>query len=120
MLRDNQSQIGVMLGKGDDTFKPPSFCTADSTGQGQFSFAVGDINSHGQPDLLVSEYSGVSNFTFAALLGNGDGTFQAAQNVSIAQTPAAELGITVADFNSDGLLDFIFQIGTGMDVFIQQ
>jgi hypothetical protein len=115
-----QSQIGVMLGNGDGTFRPPNFYTADTTGQGQFTFAIGDINSDRTPDLLVSQYPGVSNFTFAVLLGNGDGTFQLTQNISIAQVPPAELGITVGDFNSDGLLDFVFLSDLGMDVFVQQ
>ena len=116
----NQSQIGIMLGNGDGTFQSPVFYTADSTSQGLFTFAIGDINSDGKPDLLVAEYSNFNSPQFVAFLGNGDGTFQAQQTVSVAQTPLAEEGIVVGDFNSDGLLDFIFQTGGGMDVFIQQ
>jgi hypothetical protein len=29
------------------------------------------------------------------------------------------LGVTVGDFNSDGLLDILFQTGLGMDALIQ-
>jgi hypothetical protein len=37
------------------------------------SVAVADVNGDGKPDLLVGNYLGVG-----VLLGNGDGTFQAA------------------------------------------
>lgn len=116
----NESQIVVLLGNGDGTFKPPSFYTGDPTGQRQFTFGIGDLNSDGYPDLLVSQYLGDSGFTFTVFFGNGDGSFKPGQLLNLAQTPPAELGITVGDFNNDGLLDFIFQIGTGMEVFEQQ
>jgi len=116
----DSSQIGVMLGNGDGTFQPPIFYTADPLNQGQFTFGIGDINADGKPDLLVSEYQDSTNPQFVVFLGNGDGTFQASETVSIAQAPLPELGITVGDFNSDGLLDFIYQSEGGMDVFLQQ
>ncbi len=116
----DSGQIGVMLGNGDGTFKPPTFYTADPTGAGQFTFALGDINSDGKPDLLVSEYADSTDPQFVVFLGNGDGTFQAPQTVSLGQAPLPELGITVGDFNSDGLLDFIYLSDIGMNVFLQQ
>ena len=115
----NKSQIGVLLGNGDGTFQPPVYYTADPTEQGLFTFAFGDINSDGIPDLLVSEYPISGPTPFVVFLGNGDGTFQAPQTISSIIT-FGELGIVTGDFNSDGLLDFIFQTGGGMDVFIQQ
>jgi hypothetical protein len=114
------SQIGVMLGNGDGTFQPPIFYTADPLNQGQFTFGIGDINADGKPDLLVSEYQDSTNPQFVVFLGNGDGTFQAPLTVSIARVPEAEQGIPVGDFNSDGLLDFIYQSEGGIDVFLQQ
>jgi hypothetical protein len=116
----DSSQIGVMLGNGDGTFQTPIFYTADPLNQGQFTFAIGDINADGKPDLLVSEYQDFNNPQFVVFLGNGDGTFQSPLTVSIAQVPLPEPGITVGDFNSDGLLDFIYQSEGGMDVFLQQ
>jgi FG-GAP-like repeat len=114
----DQSQIGIMLGNGDGTFQSAIFYTAGT--QQQFTYTIGDINSDGNQDLLVSRYQGDSNFTFAVLFGNGDGTFQSAQNIPIAQAPPAELGIVVGDFDSDGLLDFIYQTGLGAQAFMQQ
>jgi hypothetical protein len=112
------SQIGVMLGNGDGTFQPPIFYTADSTGQAQYTFAVGDINSDGKPDLIVSEYSG-STSTFVVFLGNGDGTFQSPQTI-YTNAYSGETGITLGDFNYDGLLDAVFQNGDGANVYLQQ
>ncbi len=110
-------QIGVMLGNGDGTFRPPNFYTADSTDLGLFSFSLGDINSDGKPDLIVSEYSNF-NLLFVVFLGNGDGTFQSP--LTVTQGTTGETGIAVGDFNSDGRLDVIFQNAAGMDIFLQQ
>ncbi len=45
---------------------------------------------------------------FAVLLGNGDGTFQAAINTSLSFFPA---GLVIADFNQDGNLDIATSYG---------
>jgi hypothetical protein len=114
--------IGIMLGNGDGTFQQPIYYVIDTTGfsgAGDFTFAVGDINSDGKQDLIVSEYqSSQTPHQLAIFLGNGDGTFQPPQILN--ETPEAELGTVVGDFNSDGLLDVIFLSGGGMDVFLQK
>jgi hypothetical protein len=114
-----QSQIGVMLGNGDGTFKLPTCYTADPTNLGLFAFAFGDINSDGRQDLIVSEYCQTGCPQLVLMLGNGDGTFQAPQTLPSGGA-IGEIGITLGDFNSDGLLDIIFQNGAGMDVYLQQ
>jgi hypothetical protein len=55
-------------------------------------------------------------------LGNGDGTFQRKKIVKLpgASNYNAEEGIVPADFNSDGLLDFISQAPGEVDVFTQR
>ena len=106
-------QIGILLGNGDGTFQAPVFYAGPDD---IYSYAIGDINSDGKPDLLVSQYGSVKN-QFVTYLGNGDGTFQSPQSMD---SLWAEEGLTIGDFNSDGLLDFIYQTGGGMDVYIQQ
>ncbi len=104
---DNTS-ISVLLGNGDGTFQPPVSYTVDT--QPVFSFTVGDFNSDGKTDLIVSDAG--TNFEFSILLGNGDGTFQPQHSVKILPKYSnAECGMAVGDFNSDGLLDFILQDG---------
>ena len=100
----------VLTGKGDGTFRHPAYYSV----RGQL--AIGDFNSDGNTDLLVN---GEDNSTFL-LLGNGDGTFRKAQKISGIPDTGGE-GIVVGDFNSDGLLDFVFQEGGwGINVHLQK
>lgn len=50
------------------------------------SLAVGDFNGDGKPDMVVANFA--SN-TVSVLIGNGDGTFQAAVNYSTGSSPYA-------------------------------
>jgi hypothetical protein len=71
---------GVLLGNGDGTFQPA--VSYLSPGQDVLSLVVGDVNQDGKPDLLlyVSSFYTYGDYLSLAnlLLGNGDGTFQAA------------------------------------------
>jgi hypothetical protein len=112
-------QIVVVLGNGDGTFQPPQAYTVETPGLGDFTFTVGDINSDGKQDLLVGFYRDSTNGQqFLVFFGNGDGTFQPGQTIE-SSAPSAELGIQVGDFNSNGLLDVIFQTDGGMNVLLQ-
>ena len=67
---------------------------------------MGDFTSSGKIDLLVSDYGYSSQFSI--MQGNGDGTFQPEQVVTLpTQNVTAEISMAVGDFNNDGLLDFV-------------
>src|SRR5436309_2826356 len=73
--------VTVLLGNGDGTFQPAQ---RFSTGGVPVSVAVGDFNGDGRPDLAVANCDSYGMFqggcnTVSVLLGNGDGTFQAAR-----------------------------------------
>jgi hypothetical protein len=104
--------LDVLLGNGDGTFQAP---VSYFTGSTHVSFAtIADVNDDGRPDLLVGgscpHGDCSAGGTVAVLLGNGDGTFQAALVFS---APSGAGGaIVVADVNNDGKPDVIAAGGT--------
>jgi hypothetical protein len=63
------------------------------------SDVTGDFNADGKRDVAVANYT---NNNVSVLLGNGDGTLQAAVNYAVGRNP---VGIVAGDFNSDGRTD---------------
>jgi hypothetical protein len=94
--------VAVFLGKGDGTFAP-AVNYSTGTGSKPLAVAVGDFNGSGKLDLAVA----LGNIpAVAILMGNGDGTFQAARTVATAGSELYyPIALTVADFNHDGRLD---------------
>jgi hypothetical protein len=102
--------VGVLLGKGDGTFRP-----AQTYGSGGFEpdgLIVADVNGDGNPDVVVANscagQSGGAcsgNGAVAILLGNGDGTFQPAQVLDTGALYASS--VAVADVNGDGKPDLV-------------
>ena len=72
---------------------------AFDAGADPLSVAVGDFNGDGTQDLAVANSR--SN-NVSVLLGNGDGTFQAARNYAAGYESE---WVAVGDFNGDGTLD---------------
>ena len=101
------SVVGVLLGNGDGTFQPA--VTYTSGGYESYSLAVQDVNGDGKPDLVTGNVCASSdvctNGIVGVLLGNGDGTFQAA--VPYNTGGLYGYAVTVADVNGDGKPDVV-------------
>jgi hypothetical protein len=106
---DESGLVGVLLGNGDGTFQP--VLTYGSGGDYAYSVVVGDVNGDGKPDLAVANAcvnnSCPGNGTVDVLLGNGDGTFQAA--VSYDSGGCNPDSVAGADVNGDGKLDLVVE-----------
>jgi hypothetical protein len=101
VTEDNDSTVSVLLGNGDGTFQPAvTYSTGSGTGANWV--AVADLNQDGKPDLVVALDGGGD--TLGVLLGNGDGTFQAAIDTG---GPFQGNGVAVADVNGDGIPDVV-------------
>lgn len=92
------SGLGVSLGNGDGTFTPANGSPI-LLGQNLDAIVAADFNGDGKLDVAVTD-SGAS--LVYVLLGNGDGTFQAANAFTVGNAPEA---MVAGDFNSDGKLD---------------
>jgi Bacterial Ig-like domain (group 3)/FG-GAP-like repeat len=98
--------IGVLLGNGDGTFQPQ--VVYNSGGEGADSVAIADVNGDGKADLVVSNQfmtQGKANGGVGVLLGNGDGTFQAAVSYDAGGMQA--YSVAVADLNGDHHPDIV-------------
>ena len=97
--------VGVLLGNGDGTFQPPVIY--DAGGVGTAGLAVADVNGDGELDVVVTDKLGScqTGSTVAVLLGNGDGTFQAAAGFCF--TGSLPTSVAAADVNGDGRADLI-------------
>ena len=99
--------VAVLLGNGDGSFQAP--IAYSSGGWNATSVTVADVNRDGKPDLVVAHQcansTACTNGVLGVLLGNGDGTFQAAQSYS----SGGQYGVAVAiaDFNGDSKPDLV-------------
>lgn len=101
--------VGVLLGNGDGTLKPP--VNYFSGGFQALAVAVGDLNGDGNLDVVVAN-SCPDNGTCQAglgqigvLLGNSDGTLQPV--VTYYSGGGLPNAVAIADLNGDGHLDLV-------------
>jgi hypothetical protein len=97
--------VSILLGNGDGTFQPPQSYVVFQPppnlepGPVPHSMIVADFNRDGIADLaVITDFPG----SVKVLLGNGDGTFQAAQSYNVG---GYQDSVAVADFNGDGFPD---------------
>jgi Bacterial Ig-like domain (group 3)/FG-GAP-like repeat len=98
--------VGVLLGNGDGTYQP--VMTYDSGGELTTSAAIADVNGDGKMDVLVTNEcagTGCNSGSVSVLLGNGDGTYQAAKGYN--SGPGGAHSVAVADVNHDGKPDLV-------------
>jgi hypothetical protein len=104
----SSSNVAVLLGRGDGTFAAPQAFNLGAGTQHPISIAVTDVNRDGVSDLAIAVFGDrLSGDTYwfgniSVLIGNGDGTFQAARIFETGWEPAS---IVAADFDNDGMVD---------------
>src|SRR5262249_34692047 len=85
-----------------------------STGNNPRSVAAVDVNGDNNLDLVVLNSS---DNTVGVLLGNGNGTFQAAQSFTAVAAPSsAAVSLAVKDLNGDGKPDLVVADSAGARV----
>jgi Ca2+-binding RTX toxin-like protein len=101
VTEDYQGSVNVLLGNADGAFTLKQ-SISDGLANGDGAIAVADFDSQNNdfPDVAVSGGNGV----ISILLGNGDGTLQAAQQIS---TIGAIHSLAAADLTGDGNMDLI-------------
>jgi hypothetical protein len=105
--------VSVLLGNGDGTFQASvSFPARDQPA----SVAVADLDGDTVADLAVASsiiFGAPPRGGISVLLGNGDGTFQAAVFFSAGDRPVS---VVVADLDGDSVPDFVVANGWSDDV----
>jgi hypothetical protein len=126
VVNANNNTVSILLGKGAGTFAPAVNYTVNlnsnsvcitTCGAVAIAIAVGDFNGDGIPDLAITNipintgcslnslFSNGLCSSVAILLGNGDGTFQPADQVGLnGQLPTS---VAVGDVNNDGKQDLV-------------
>jgi uncharacterized protein (TIGR03437 family) len=100
LLFTDSSGVGVLLNQGSDTFSAGTTMPLGSSS----TISVADFNGDGKPDFAVVQTNQSGGGTVAAMLGNGDGTFNAGQTIT---PPVGGGGLVTGDFNNDGKPDIV-------------
>ena len=105
------ADITVLVGNGDGTFNPASTGYV-AGGSAWAKPVIADFNGDGRAEIIVPQFASDYEMGLAFLQGKGNGAFVAAQNfyapMSLtASGPAYGVALASADFNGDGVPDFV-------------
>lgn len=110
VTNNQQNSIYTLLGNGRGSFTSGPSTTFPAR-TGRYSFAFGDLNGDGHPDIAIassndSESSQAGNIVL--LRGNGKGDFRALSDIT---APSNVRYLTLADLNGDGRSDLALVYG---------
>ncbi|MCH7644650.1 MAG: VCBS repeat-containing protein, partial [Myxococcales bacterium] len=99
----SSDDVSVLLGNGDGSFQA---AVSFAVGDGPRSVAVADFDGDGVPDVVTANAGSPipAGGDVSVLLGNGDGSFQAADFFVAGDGPVF---VAVADLNSDTAPDLV-------------
>ena len=111
LINSSLNSVSILLGDGTGHFHAPVTATI-TVGSSPSALALADMNNDGKVDILVANSA---DNTVSELLGDGTGAFtvSAGSPFPVAARPSS---LAVADFNNDGLLDFVTANSTGNNV----
>jgi hypothetical protein len=96
--------VYLLKGTGDGTFSPFGTPRIDTGGFGNFAIAAGHINTAHNPPYVDLAVSSTDSDSVSVFFGNNDGTFQSPP-FAIQSGISNPQGLTIGDFNSDGVPD---------------
>ncbi|MCO6431011.1 MAG: VCBS repeat-containing protein [Deltaproteobacteria bacterium] len=104
--------VSVLLGNSDGSFNVRT--VYQTLGTDTEEVEIADFNNDGVLDLITSSSSG-GDQSINVFLGNGNGTFRAAQSWEMVGVGSGRAG-EPADLNNDGFLDLIYATSAGVAV----
>jgi hypothetical protein len=96
----SSSDVSTLLGDGTGKFGPPRAFVAD---QEPVTVAAGKLNADTSPDVVAIAQDGQAPRAMV-LIGNGDGTYAAVENVMVPPNPKI---VVTGDVDNDGLPDLV-------------